>query len=158
MAAGPLGFVIESHGDKAAARAVALLGKRGEDPRPAFAQMQDDLRAAEVEWYDSHGEGSWPHLDERTLENKQRQGYPPEPLVATGALRRSLTVKRGQKGIRSATKTRLRFGTRVPYAVFHQEARGVPQRRPLVPVDQRTRRKMTGDLRDHLLHRKATWR
>jgi phage gpG-like protein len=149
--ASPLGFSIEAKGDDAAARTLRALGQRGEDPRPVFQQISDELRAAEVHWFESRGDGSWAPLAQDTLDKKARSGQPPEPLVATGALRASLTASRGQQGRRTVTQKQMRFGTRVKYAVFHKEGRGVPERSPLVPVDARTRRRMVKDVRDYLM-------
>lgn len=150
----PLGFVMEEKGGEVAERHLTGLAKRGEDPRPAFRQITDELRLGEAEWFDSAGAGTWPRLSDRTLESKQRQGLPREPLVATGALRRSLTVKRGQGGIRSVTKRQMRFGSRIYYAKFHERGTGVPARPILVPLTPKTRRRMVDDIREHLLGRR----
>lgn len=146
-----LGFGIEEHGADVAARHLQGLAKQGEDPRPAFQQIIDELRAGEAGWFATHGEGGWPRLAESTLERKERQGLPRDPLVASRDLLRSLTVKRGRGAIRSATKTRMRFGSKLYYALFHDRGTGVPQRRPVLPVDVRTRKRMVKDVRDHMM-------
>jgi phage gpG-like protein len=152
----PLGFDIEAHGDETAARVLKGLGKRGADPRPVFQTISEELQFAEGAWFASHGRGAWPPLADRTLSYKASQGQPAAPLIATGALIRSLTVKRGSASRRTITPKQLRFGTRVPYAVFHQKARTghsrLPARPPLVPVDTQTRRKMVKDVQGFLLH------
>lgn len=148
---GGLGFGIESKGDEAAAKLLRGLGKSAADPRPAFQQIADELRLGEAAWFASDGRGEWPHLAEATVAYKQREGMPSQPLVRTGALLRSLTAQRGASSRRTVTAKQMRFGTRVPYAVFHQEGRGVPLRRVLVPVDLRTRRRMVADVRDYLM-------
>lgn len=152
---GPLGFDIESHGDEQAARLLREMGKRGADPRPVFQQIATELQFAEGAWFASEGAGTWPPLAERTRAWKASQGQPSAPLIATGALIRSLTVKRGSASRRTVTTKQLRFGTRVPYAVFHQKARSghsrLPSRPPLVPVERQTRKQMVRDVTAFLM-------
>lgn len=142
---------IEERGADTAARHLQGLAKQGDDVRPAFRQMTEELVRAEVAWFESAGAGTWPALAESTRAKKEALGQPADPLVATQKLRRSLTVKRGTGAIRSVSKTRMRFGTKVYYAVFHAGGHGVPQREPLIPTDLRTRRRMVKDIRDHVL-------
>jgi hypothetical protein len=105
-------------------------------------------------WFESHGRGTWPPLANATREIKAKRGQSQQPLVATGALRRSLEVKRGRGATRSATKTRMRFGTTVWYARFHYfVSHSVPQRIPLIILDQRARRRMVLDVRNYMLGR-----
>jgi len=153
--AGPqVSLDIRTKGDGQAAKLIYMLGKRGEDPRPAFRQIIEDLRIAEDRWYETDGSGSWPGLAEATIEKKKRLGQPLTPLVASGDLRRSLEVKRGRGATRSATKTRMRFGTKIWYARFHRlGSKPVPKRDPLLPVDARSRRRMVQDVRDYMLGR-----
>jgi phage gpG-like protein len=149
-----LSLDIHSQGDEQAAQLLLKLGKRGEDPRPAFRQIIEDLRIAEDHWFGSHGAGTWAPLADSTREQKQRLGQPLSPLVATGELRRSLEVKRGRGATRSATKTRMRFGTKLWYAKFHKLGSGyTPVRDPLIVVDANARRRMVRDVRDYMLGR-----
>lgn len=78
-------------------------------------------------------------------------------MVATGALLKSLTVERGRGARRSATKRQMKFGTSVYYGKFHEKGESVPQRRILVPLDTRTRRRMVTDVRDHMLGKGEEW-
>jgi len=150
----PLGLSIHSKGDEQAARTIRLLGKHGEDPRPAFRQILEELRVAEDMWFRTHGKGAWPHLAEATREAKQQRGQPDDALVASGALGHSLTARRAPGATRSATKTRMRFGSKVWYGKFHKIGSGTtPRRDPLIPVDSRTRRRMVTDVRDYMLGR-----
>ena len=149
--AAALGLDVRAHGDDVASRHLTALAKAGEDPRPAFRQIQEEIRTAEATWFGTRGEGSWPNLQQATLDAKLRRGQPPDPLVATGALRRSLTVKRGSGAIRSATKRQMKFGSKVYYGRFHERGGRVPVRRPLLPVDTRTRRRMVKDVREWLM-------
>jgi len=154
--AGPLGFSITETGDEAAAKVVAGLATRGEDPRPAFKQVLVELAGVESPWFSSSGRDTWASLSDYTRQAKAAAGYPDKPLIRTGALERSLTVKRGSSGVRSATKRQMKFGTKVPYARFHKYGKRIPRRDPLIPLDTRTRRRMVTDVRDYLLGKRST--
>lgn len=142
---------VAAQGDDVASRHLTILAKRGEDPRPAFRTIQDDMRAAETQWIGSGGAGTWPKLAESTRATKARKRYPATAMVATKALQKSLTVKRGKGAIRSATKRQMKFGTKVYYAQFHEGGHGVPTRRVLIPVDAKARRRMVRDVRDYMM-------
>ncbi len=100
----------------------------------------------------------WPELAEATRENKAALGQPSAALIATDALRESLTARSGHKGKRTATRQSMRFGTRVWYARFHaggtKGTRGIPKRDPLIPIDVRTRRRMVDEVRRYLLSKR----
>ncbi len=155
-AAEALGLDIKAEGDKRAALLLQRMAKRGGDPRPAFQQISDELGAAEAVWFTSGGQGEWPHLADKTLEAKQRLGYPADPLIRTGKLLRSLVVRRGRGAVRGKARTKMRYGTRIPYAIYHYRARTgyshVPHRSPLVPLDLKTRRRMVKDVESYLLN------
>jgi len=151
----PLGLDIEAEGEKRAAILLQRMSKRGADPRPAFEQISDELGAAEAAWFTSRGEGEWPRLADVTREHKQRLGYPDAPLIATGKLIRSLVVKRGRGSVRSRTRTKMRYGTRVPWAIYHYRARTgyshVPHRNPLVELTPERRKRMVRDVSRYML-------
>jgi phage gpG-like protein len=150
----PLQLDIRSKGDEQAQRLLVGLGKRGADPRPAFRQILDELRVAEDHWFTSHGAGTWPSLADITLQEKQKLGAPSIPLVRSGALAASLHVKRGRGATRSATKTRMKFGSKVWYGKFHKlGSKPVPKRDPLIILDANARRRMVKDVRDYMLGR-----
>lgn len=160
MAVAPVQAFIDVVGEDVAARNLANLARRGDDPRPALKQMVEEIRVREVSWWSSHGGGSWPRLAESTLARKQALGQPSDPLVATGALRDSYTVKRGKQSRRTATKNTLRYGSRVWYARFALGTkRGEPARPPMFPVDYQVRRRMVKDVTDYLMGRSKglTW-
>lgn len=150
-----LQLLVESKGDEAATQLLRGLGKSAADPRPAFKQIADELAIAEGEWFASRGEGSWPDLAETTIAYKAQHGLPPDPLVATGALKRSLIVRSGSGGRRTITQKQLRYGTRVPYARFHARARTgysrMPRRYPMISLGISERRRMVKDVRDYLM-------
>jgi hypothetical protein len=150
-----LEFTIESKGDEAVARLLHGLAHDAADPRPAFRQIAEELAIGEGAWFASDGAGTWPALAEATIREKQQKGYPPETLVATGKLKRSLIVRSGSSSRRTITARGMRYGTRVPYAIYHQRARTgyskLPSRPPMLPVSRPTRRRMVRDVRDYLM-------
>lgn len=146
-----LGLDVQAHGDEAATKLVYGLAKRGEDPRPVFRQIINELRGLEPQWFGTLGRGTWPALADVTREAKRKRGQSSDPLIATRKLVDSLTVKRGGDARRSATKRAMRFGTKTYYARFHQKGSGVPVRSPLIPVDTKSRRQMVRDVRDYML-------
>jgi hypothetical protein len=146
-----LGLDVQAHGDEAATKLVYGLAKRGEDPRPVFRQIIDELRGLEPEWFGTLGRGTWPALAEVTREAKRKRGQSSDPLIATRKLIDSLTVKRGGDARRTASKRSMRFGTKTYYARFHHTGASVPLRSPLIPVDTKSRRRMVHDVRDYLL-------
>lgn len=79
----------------------------------------------------------WKPLSTKTKKARRRAGKSGNrggvrrPLWATGNLRRSL-IETGPESIRRIGRQTYVRGTRVPYAHFHQEGRGVPER-PIVP-------------------------
>jgi len=153
--AAALGIDVQAQGQDAASKRFLDMAKRGEDPRPVFRTISEELRAAEIKWWSSEGEGSWPSLLPETIEAKIKRGQPTTPMVITHALVKSLTAKRGSKGVRSATRRQMKFGTRVFYARFHEHGDFPnPKRKVLLPVDVRTRRRMVGEVRDYMLGRK----
>jgi hypothetical protein len=149
-----LGLDIQAQGVDVASKTLTQMAKRGEDPRPAFRTISDELRAAEVAWYASDGDHSWPSLLPETIEAKLRRGEPTAPMIATRALVYSLTMKRWPGAIRSSTRRQMKFGTKVYYARFHERGNFPnPVRKVLLPVDARTRRRMVNEVRDYMMGR-----
>src|SRR5215475_9448367 len=125
----PLQLDIEQKGVEDSARLLYGMAKQGADPRPAFRQILDELRLAEDPWFRSRGQGTWPQLADVTKDDKMRLGYPSDPLVRTGYMGASLTMRSGRGTVRVATQNQMRFGTRVFYANFHRYGTGhMPER------------------------------
>lgn len=95
--------------------------------------------------FETDGLGTWAPLASSTLDSKARAGEPDTPLVATGALYRSLTDELADDQIDERAPQELRFGTKVPYAVFHGSGtRTMPQREPvlLLPSERNSIREL----------------
>lgn len=111
-----------------------LLGIRDRalNAAPVLAVILEDMRRLENELFETEGHGEWPALSQTTLEEKAREGYPPKILQATEALKDSLTGNLSAMGhVERITEEEVVFGTTIPYAKYHQEGRGVPQRAPV---------------------------
>lgn len=93
---------------------------------PAMISFLGVLETAHQGYFDrseSPGGDPWPPLAPYTVRRKGHDTI----LVETGRLRSSLT-RRGRDAIRETSHRGLIFGTEVPYAYFHQDGEGVPQR------------------------------
>ncbi len=107
------------------------------DLRPLLlGPILDDLRATEALLFAQAGGfagiAPWAPLSPRTLARKR--GRSTRILVASGKLERSLTVP-GASGshVRMIGPATLAFGTRVPYAEYHQLGTRSMPARPVLP-------------------------
>lgn len=121
----------------------ALVAQLG-DMDGLWARYAEIMAATEAEWFASNGDGLWPPLAEDTLRDKLRDGWPPDTLIRTGALRDSLIdpgqamdISQGRSTLGTFTESAMTWGTSVTdergreYAHFHQHtAEG-----SMIPVD-----------------------
>ncbi len=117
---------IERVGDFVRTRQAAL-ARLDEPVQRSLEALREQVRSA----FDSEGAAvgaAWPPLAARTVREKARRGYPPQPLVRTGLLRDAWEVRMEGPG-------RGVLESLAPYARAHQEGLGVPQRRFLPPAD-----------------------
>lgn len=113
------------------------------DFTPAFEEIAEDFLAVEVEQFASEGgyglAGRWSGLSP-TYEQWKSKHFPGAKILErTGALRDSLTGQTGAS-IREISPTTLTLGTKVPYAIYHQQGRGVPKRKP-IDLNEETKRR-----------------
>lgn len=124
-------------GEDRAARHIDDIGDRAKDPKPVLNRVADLLQRRQAANFASHGAslGGWPPLAASTVAKKRSAGQSIEPLVATGALERSLQAGRGKGKVRRVTKTRVTIGSRIFYGRFAQAgtSRGEPKR-PIVGI------------------------
>lgn len=82
-----------------------------------WARFAKSMTEIELERFATEGHGDWPPLAPATLIEKEREGFPPFPLIRTGELYQSLTD--AARAARMDPRT-MSWGTDVPYAKFHQ--------------------------------------
>jgi phage gpG-like protein len=121
-------------GDQQLNRELLRFAGRAVDARPLWDKILLDLRALEEEQFSSQGaraSGGWQPLADSTIQRKAAKGRqePSRILVDSGDLLKSLTEHGGDNAVRVSEHDEMRFGTRLPYAEFHQLGHGVPQRR-----------------------------
>jgi phage gpG-like protein len=98
------------------------------DPHPALERMRALLARGEQEVWGTQGAAIGFHWAAPAEAERKSD---PALLVATGALRSSLTSEgAGER----ATEVELRFGTDVPYARFHQFGTGKMPARPILGI------------------------
>jgi hypothetical protein len=114
-----------------------------EQPRPFWEKLQDQIAGLERVWFATDGRGTWPPLADATRERKAQQGLDPHIMVATGALRDSLTAGHIGKS-RRKSKTVMHFGTSVYYA-------NMQTRRVLVPTDRKFRKMVSKQLAAYIV-------
>lgn len=122
--------------DAALKRRLRDLEKKSGDLKTMFRFFDRDVGdffRRRFETAGRYGGRPWKPLSASTRKARRRagetgnQGGVGKPLWATGQLKRSLEEVGGQS-IRSIGRKSYVRGTRVPYAVHHQEGRGVPER------------------------------
>lgn len=135
-----------------------IVAGRFDDFRPVLAgAVLSTLRTMERTQFDSRGSlGTpvWPMtLAASTIREKHRLGFGNKPMMRrTDRLYLSLT-KRHADAVVEPTEDSLTFGTRVPYARFHQTGGPrLPQRQVIPdPVPEATLAEIRESLRDYLL-------
>lgn len=136
-----ISFSLEDSGMEEARERVAGIKERLEDLRPAFQAIHHlFLIRRHLDFRTQGGttkHGAWQALSPATV---RRKGHG-RILWRSQRLQRSL-ARHGHPDhvFRADRKTIHAMGTRVPYARFHQEGRGVSVRRPVDPKDEEIQR------------------
>jgi len=73
-----------------------------------------------------------------------------KPLIDTGALRSSVTSQ-ASGTVREISSNRLRFGTAIPYAAFHQHGTGRIPARPFLGINDEQAQRAVNLLRENLI-------
>ena len=133
-------------GEKQVSQMLSRTTAKAADLGPYWLMVQGLLQQAIKEQFDTEGgrTGGWAPLSERYASDKVRRFGNQPILVATGALRQSLTGGSGFIARQEGNET-LRFGTQLGYGRFHQTGTSsMPQRRilDLTNDDRRTMLKM----------------
>lgn len=137
-------------GDEQTARLLDRLSRRLDDGRPQLVGLVDQLLAAERERFAGRG-ARWRRLAPATGYKDEQAGRDRRPLVLTGRLMRSLTVRGHRDQLIEVRPGVLRFGTRVYYARFHQKGRGGLPKRTVVGLTRDQKSSVVSELRSLLL-------
>jgi hypothetical protein len=151
---GVSGVGIETTGIRAQVAVMKKLGIRGADIRPAYPEVETVYREQETQLFATQGHGQWPALAASTVATKASKGLDPRMMHASSMLYRSLTQKKPRNRWRRARKTELRWGTKVFYALFHQEGHGVPVRK-VIDIDNSGQRQITQILGRYITYGKG---
>jgi hypothetical protein len=127
----PLSASIEVVGDKAAVAELIKTGTRGTDIAPIAPLVRAVYLKSNKKHLDEGGSGGadWPPLAEATIAQKAALGLPERPEYRTGRLYASLTSETRVRGqTNRVAKTRMRFGSRLPYAHLQEGTKHQPAR------------------------------
>lgn len=120
--------------------AIQGLLKKVSDFRPLWPRIAAVFHEQERMQFDASGagpSGAWASLSARYGAWKARR-YPGQPLmVRTGRLRASLLEASADSIVDMSEAIRMRIGTAVPYAIYHQRGGGFLPRRKLVDLTAR---------------------
>lgn len=115
-----------------------LSGFHKKHTRPRLFKRADEVFA-------SRGEGSWKPLHPITIAKKGHSKI----LIDTGRLKKSYTG--GTEGIVRIEKNTITYGSKVPYARYHERGEGVPKRSVTEHVNSRKfKGRITRDLNTYL--------
>lgn len=130
--------------DAALQRRLKKLDRKAENMVPMFRDFDRDVGdffRRRFETAGRHGGRPWKPLAVATRKARRHAGVSGnkggvgKPLWATGQLKQSLEEV-GGRSIRSIRRSGYVRGTRVPYAAYHQEGRGVPEREIIPESDK----------------------
>jgi phage gpG-like protein len=94
--------------------AVDTLSERVQNFEPVWRQIAKDLMELEEQIFATQGSvigRPWAPLSPKTIRQKQRKGFPLEPLVRTGRLRASLTDESSDEMVLDIDPLGLTFGS-----------------------------------------------
>mgnify|MGYP001558528499 CR=1 FL=1 len=133
-------FTLKVNGVKQLDLALGLMGKTVKDLSPVWADVDTYLRGAVGEQFGTTGRrggSEWVKLSPKYKAWKDWH-YPGRPiLVRTGDLKQSL-VEFGGNHIFRAERTSMTFGSRIPYAGYHQSGtRTMPSRPPIQTIQKK---------------------
>lgn len=130
------GLQISLDGQQHLIRTFETLGEAVKDFTPVWEEVISDLENQVEERFNSQGRdiGGWKPLNEKYADWKQRKGFHKQILMKTGLMKESILKEGIGKGfhIERVQTQGFEWGTSINYAFYHQNGRGVPQRRILV--------------------------
>lgn len=146
----PAPFSIHTVGADKAAKTINDTGKRANDARPAASKVRTAYREVELNIFAHNGGAqAWEKLKDSTRENKRRRNQDHGVLRASGALYKALTAPRAKYQVDDRAAHEFRFGTTLPYAVFHEEGKG-QAKRPTQAFTQAQQRHINKAIEDYI--------
>ena len=148
-------MVVEATGAARAQRDLEAMGRRAQDVKPLDQVIRGIfLKAEEARFQGTEQRPRWKPLADSTRERKAREGQDPRTLRATQVLHRSLTEPGAAMQVDEPTTGSFRFGTKVPYAFYHDTGTGVPKRK-LVGLSKVRRTEVNDHIADFIAKAKA---
>lgn len=152
----PVRLDITVHGEKIVQRQLGRLASRALHAKPAFVQIGLQMLDYELALFNSQGASGgdrWKPISETTRAAKAAHTPPLDPRVlhATRRLRRSLTQRGNPDQLRRSHDDRLEFGSRVPYAQFHQSGTSRMPRRPPTQLTELQKRYLVKVLQTYIV-------
>jgi phage gpG-like protein len=148
-----IGIPVQIEGAEALAYAFVSLDAYLSDLRPAWPGVAEEAREHARERFAAEGPG-WPGLSEAYAPRKAARHGAQKILHASGALEASLTEEGAEGAIYEPEADSLTVGSRLPYALAHQEGYdeiGLPAR-PVYDVEElaeRAARRIERDLTEY---------
>lgn len=130
------------------ARRIRAIGVRSEDMGRAGRKMAEIVAKSNRRQFSTKGAyygTPWKPLKPRTLMEKMAQGFPADPLVRTGAMKREFTSL--PMGVQEITRTSVRLGGKSKISRYQQYGTHRNGKRAIPPrVIQRVSRQMNADI------------
>jgi phage gpG-like protein len=135
-------------GTERVSREILRPADRSRDMRPAFRDALGLLERRAEDQFDTQGgqSGGWAPLAASTLRRKKG----PQILIESGALKASLVSSFDADAIRTIGPDSAAYGTKVSYAQYHHRGTSRMPRRPLLALDEPTRRDIVRAFQRHL--------
>lgn len=122
---------------------------RLEDFRPLGEQLEPVIYGRFGRWLSAEGEGTWQPLSPGYAAWKAKKYPGRRIMVQTGALAESLTDRNGQFSVRRVDRRGGEWGTRVPYAQFHDKGTKRAPKRRIIIITTAFRKDIVDVMRDY---------
>lgn len=154
MAMQPM-LTFEVAGEVQLRRAFSRFGDGVTDLRAPFTGIADDFEKMSERIFASEGStggrGQWAPLTQAYAARKAKIAPGKSILRLTDRLWRSLTGRNSADAIRSIKKDELRLGSKVPYGLYHQDARSPRTKRRPIDLAERDKRRWGKIVQRHLV-------
>lgn len=151
-------FKFEVDGEVQVNFALTKIISRVRNLMPIWDDIEELLREDVETIFEMEGRPRWRPLSPRTLIARARRGfpYPQFPILFnTGRLKFSLIFKNHPEHIYDKGRLWMEFGTKVPYAIYHQSPRPRRRlpRRPFIFIDRKFVNNTVRILRNYIISR-----